>query len=85
MTEDTQWNNVEVLIPRRFRAAQEAAMSKLRVDLASLMTVLPPAAPNTPLATFLANANLQEGREWLASVIRALPTQADMEAGHGIA
>lgn len=84
MTMNTQWNNVDVLIPRHFHDARNAAMSAARFDLAVLIEALP-AASIALSAASLADADAEQGREWLASVIRALPTQADMEAKDGIA
>ncbi|NPD69595.1 hypothetical protein HN018_27045 (plasmid) [Lichenicola cladoniae] len=84
MTMNTQWNNVDVLIPRRIHDARNAAMSAARFDLTALIEALP-VASITLSAASLADADAEQGREWLAAVIRALPTQGNMEPEHGVA
>ena len=83
MTMNTQLDNVDVLIPRRFHDARNAAAAAIRYDLAALIEALP--AASTTLTASVADADAEQGRAWLTAVVRALPTQADMEAGHGTA
>lgn len=86
MTTNTNWGSVDVLIPRRFHEAREAAVLSARLDHAALIEALPVASPLTTgstLASFLADADADDCRAWITRVIEALPTQADMEAANG--
>lgn len=84
MTMNMRTDSVDVLIPRRFHNARNAAMAAIRYDLTALIRALPMASITLSAAS-LADADAEQGRVWLAAVVRALPTQADMEAGHGTA
>ncbi len=56
-------------------------------DVSALIEVLPTADPDRSGAqlSFLEDADLDACKAWASSVIRALPTLADMEASDGAA
>lgn len=78
MTEKTNWEGVDVLIPRRFHKARAAAQASLRSDLGALIEALPGTVAAPPLR--LADANIDQCRDWIGMVIRGLPTRPPMAA-----
>lgn len=86
MTTNSNWDGVDVLIPQRFLEARRTAIAFESLGLFALIDALPVAPlshQSSAAASHLADADLDECRAWITRVIRALPTQADMEANHG--
>ena len=80
------WNNVEVLIPRHVRQRQREAVEAACMDASALIQALSPsplAPPDPGAANPLADADPDQCRDWVTRAIRAIPTQADMEAHDG--
>ena len=87
MTTPENWTEVDVLIPSTILTRRTSTMREACMDLGALVEVLPTASPSpldSHLADFLAEADLADCKAWATRVIRALPTQLDMEASNGV-
>lgn len=88
MTTSENWSEVDVLIPSAILNRRKSAMREACMDLGALIEVLPTSSPSPSdcqYADYLAEADLADCKAWAARVIRALPTQSDMEASNGVA
>ena len=80
------WENVTVLIPKHVHQTRRQAIQAACLDMGALIEALPSASLSpldTALADTLAHATADQCKAWIVRAIRALPTQADMEATHG--
>lgn len=77
MSTNANWGEVDILIPHRFHQARVAAQSRGRSDCAALIEALPTAseAVEPVPSSYLAEADVDQCRAWVARVIRALPTK----------
>ena len=80
-----EMDEVKVLIPKVILDRRKSVIREACLDYAALVDVLPTAsaAMDEVLASPLLDADPHACRAWLARVIRALPTQSDMEANNG--
>lgn len=82
MTEPTEQDEVEILIPKAIRDRRKVVIRESCVDFGALIDALPSASPSPldgVLSAALADANVDTCKAWIARAIRALPTQADMQ------
>lgn len=80
------WEGVDVLIPKRVHQNRRAAIQAACMDVGALIGLLPGTVSTSqdgPLHDALAHANSDDCKAWIMRAIRALPTQADMEANNG--
>lgn len=80
------WEGVDVLIPLRVHQNRRQAIQMACQDMGALIEALPgtsPVPPDAALSDMLAQADPDACKAWIARAIRALPTQADMEATDG--
>ena len=79
------WEGVAVLIPKRVHQNRREAIQSACLDVGALIEALP--GTGTPLdaalSDVLAHADADDCKAWIVRAIRALPTQADMEATNG--
>jgi len=88
MSMENTWEGVDVLIPRRIHQQRRQAIQAACADFGALVELLPTASPSpldNALSATLAGADAEDCKAWIMRAIRALPTQADMEASDGIA
>ena len=77
------WEEVDVLIPKRAHENRRRAIQDACTDIGALVGVLPGTTPaDGVLSMALALASPDACKAWVARVIRALPTVADLEATH---
>lgn len=80
-----QMDEVDVLIPKSILDRRKSVIREACLDYAALVDVMPATSsgmdevPASPLL----DADPHACRAWLARVIRALPTQSDMEPTNG--
>jgi hypothetical protein len=80
------WEGVDVLIPKRVHQNRREAIQAACLDLGALIGALPGTSPtplDAALSDVLAHADADDCKAWIMRAIRALPTQADMEATNG--
>lgn len=80
MTASEGFDAVSVLIPARLLQNRRDAIRNGCLDYGAFIDVLPTASPSLlddALNDTLANAEFDACKEWIARVIRALPTQSD--------
>ena len=80
------WEGVDVLIPKRIHQNRRQAVEAACADIGALVAALPGTSPmpfDAALADILAQAGPDDCKAWVMQAIRALPTQADMEATDG--
>ena len=85
-THHNAWEGVDVLIPKRVHQNRRAAIQAACMDVGALIGLLPgtPSLPqDAALADALAHADTGDCKAWIVRAIRALPTQAYMEANDG--
>ena len=86
MSTEEAWEGVTVLIPKHVHQARREAIQAACLDMSALVEALPSASPSSldaALSNVLAHADADYCKAWIMRAIRALPTQADMEAAHG--
>ncbi len=80
------WEGVAVLIPKWVHQNRREAIQSACLDMGALIEALP-GTSGTPLdaalSDVLAHADADDCKAWIVRAIRALPTQADMEATNG--
>lgn len=78
-------DEVEILIPKAILDRRKATIAETRLDFAALIDALPSASPSSDelSGSPLNDVDLADARAWITRVIRALSTQADMEATYG--
>lgn len=86
MSMEDAWEGVTVLIPKHVHQTRREAIQAACLDIGALVEALPSASPSpldAALSDVLAHADADHCKAWIMRAIRALPTQADMEATHG--
>lgn len=86
MKTEQPWEGVDVLIPKRVLQAYERGLEDVREDVTAFVEAISnvdylPLEPSGPVD--LAEADPDACKAWVARIIAALPTTADLEAIRG--